>query len=334
MGERGGTLHDRPSHVTEGAPDKALFIGGLPGFLNPFTQLSQKMTGDTMPPVSDPASNLHARTVSGFGAEWSRFDQTGVEEAELRRFFGLYFEQFPWGLLPPNAVGFDVGCGSGRWARFVAPRVGTLHCIDAAADALEVARGALAADGLTNAVFHHASVDQLPLPDGSMDFGYSLGVLHHVPDTAGGIASCVRKLKPGAPLLLYLYYAFDNRPPWYRWVWRGSEAIRGVVSRLPERARFLTADVVAGTVYFPLARLGKLAEKAGLPVSHFPLAFYRNASFYTMRTDSLDRFGTSLEQRFTQDQIRRMMEAAGLERISFRDGAPYWCAVGYKRGLR
>ncbi|HEY0706940.1 MAG TPA: methyltransferase domain-containing protein [Polyangia bacterium] len=274
-------------------------------------------------------SNLDARTVSGFGAEWSRFDQTGVATDELARFFGMYFEQFPWAQLPANAVGFDVGCGSGRWARFVAPRVGQLHCIDASAEALAVARTNLAS--LPNVSFHHASVDALPLEDASMDFGYSLGVLHHVPDTAAAIASCVRKLKPGAPLLLYLYYAFDNRPPWYRWAWRGSDAVRRVVSQLPDRARFLTADLVAAGVYFPLARLGRLGERLGLPVSSFPLSFYRNSSFYTMRTDALDRFGTQLEQRFDQQQIRQMMESAGLERISFRDGAPYWCAVGYRR---
>ncbi|HEY0714932.1 MAG TPA: class I SAM-dependent methyltransferase, partial [Polyangia bacterium] len=145
-------------------------------------------------------SNLDARTVSGFGAEWSRFDQTGVAADELERFFGMYFEQFPWAQLPANAVGFDVGCGSGRWARFVAPRVGQLHCIDASAEALAVARNNLAS--LPNVTFHHASVDALPVADDSMDFGYSLGVLHHVPDTAAAIQSCVRKLKPGAPLLL------------------------------------------------------------------------------------------------------------------------------------
>ncbi|HEY0711278.1 MAG TPA: SAM-dependent methyltransferase, partial [Polyangia bacterium] len=119
--------------------------------------------------------------------------------------------------------------------------------------------------------------------------------------------------------------------PWYRWAWKGSDAVRRVVSQLPDRARFLTADLVAAGVYFPLARLARLGETFGLPVSSFPLSFYRNSSFYTMRTDALDRFGTQLEQRFDRNQIRQMMEAAGLERVSFRDGAPYWCALGYRR---
>ena len=50
-----------------------------------------------------------------------------------------------------------------------------------------------------------------------------------------------------------------------------------------------------------------------------------------MRTDSLDRFGTRLEHRFTKKQIEMMMNNAGLEKIIFSDIAPFWCAIGYKR---
>ena len=46
----------------------------------------------------------------------------------------------------------------------------------------------------------------MPIKDNSMDFGFSLGVLHHLPDPFEGIKSCVTKLKPGAPFLVYLYY--------------------------------------------------------------------------------------------------------------------------------
>jgi SAM-dependent methyltransferase len=174
-------------------------------------------------------------------------------------------------------------------------------------------------------------VAELPLTDDSMDFGYSLGVLHHVPDTAAGIRTCARKLKPGAPLLLYLYYAFDNRPAWFRLLWRASDAGRRTVSRLPFRLRSALTDVLALTLYWPLARTARRLEAMGRDVDAFPLAHYRHRSFYTMRTDALDRFGTALEQRFTAQQIKQMMEAAGLERITFSDAMPYWCAVGYKK---
>jgi ubiquinone/menaquinone biosynthesis C-methylase UbiE len=265
-------------------------------------------------------------TVEGFGVEWERFDQTRLPEPEFQQLFDKYFRIFDWKSLPAGAEGFDAGCGSGRWARGVAPRVGTLHCVDASPAALAVAERSLA--GQRNCRFHCAPIAALPFADGSMDFGYSLGVLHHMPDTAAGLAACVRKLKPGAPFLVYLYYAFDNRPSWYRMIWQGTDLVRRGVSRMPAGLRVRMADLLAATVYWPLARTARLAERAGADVTRFPLSFYRDRSFYTMRTDSLDRFGTRLEQRFTKAQILQMMQAAGLTEIRFSETDPFWCAVG------
>ena len=200
-----------------------------------------------------------------------------------------------------------IGCGSGRWAKSVAERVGELHCVDASPEALEVARRTLA--GNPTCVFHVASVGDLPFAVGSMDFAYSLGVLHHVPDTQAALASAVRVLKPGAPLLVYLYYALDNRPAWYRALWRATDIVRRGLSRSPVRVAAL-----------------------GLRADGLPLAFYRDRSFFTMRTDAFDRFATRLEQRFTADEIRSMMAAAGVRDIVVSDAPPYWCAVGRRAG--
>ena len=273
------------------------------------------------------ARNADAKTVDGFGAEWSRFDQGALSEEQMTA-FDSYFHIFPWASVPEGAVGFDLGCGSGRWARLVAPRVGTLHCIDPSEAALEVARRNLVDH--RNCQFHLASVDEIPLDDASMDFGYAIGVLHHVPDTAAGIRACVRKLKTGAPFLVYIYYAFDNRPAWFRLMWRFSDLLRSGISRLRFPLRYGISQVIAAVVYYPLARLSWMLEELGIDVTHVPLSYYRRKSFYNMRTDALDRFGTRLEQRFTADQIKRILEAAGLERIKFSQVAPYWSAVGYK----
>lgn len=274
------------------------------------------------------SKNFDVKTVADFGAEWTRFDQSRMNETETREQFERYFSIFPWESLPSTAVGFDLGCGSGRWAKIAMLRVGKLYCVDASKAALEVARQNLA--GNNNVEFIEKSVDDLPFDDESMDFGYSLGVLHHIPDTAGGIKSCVQKLKRNAPFLVYLYYAFDNRPAWFRALWKISDFLRKTICSLPFGVKKVITDLIALFVYFPLAKLAGLLEKFGLNVELFPLSVYRVHSFYTMRTDSLDRFGTSLEQRFTRDQIQQMMRDAGLTDIKFRNEFPYWCAVGVK----
>jgi ubiquinone/menaquinone biosynthesis C-methylase UbiE len=273
-------------------------------------------------------SNVDQKVVQDFGAEWKKFDQTGLSAAETSTLFDLYFVHFPWEELPPGSKGFDLGCGSGRWAKLVSDRVGRLHCIDPSIEALNVARRNL--QGRPNCEFHLADVSAIPLEDGTMDFGYSLGVLHHVPDTAGGIRACTAKLKRGAPFLLYLYYAFDTRPWWFKAVWKVSDVIRRLICVLPFAIKSLVCQLMAVFVYFPLARASLLLEKCGLNPANFPLSAYRAKSFYVMRTDALDRFGTRLEQRFTRREVEAMMLGADLHGIKFNEAEPYWCAVGWK----
>lgn len=272
------------------------------------------------------AANIDRKTVDGFGEEWQAYSQEQLDPAEHRRAFDEYFSIFPFDRLPEDAEGFDLGCGTGRWAVLVAERVGRLHCIEPAAKALEVARRRLS--GCPTVSFHLAGVDDIPLADDSQDFGYALGVLHHIPDTEAAMASCVRKLKPGAPFLVYIYYSLDDRPNWYRFLWSVSDRGRRVVSRLPFGLRKQVSNLIAAGVYFPLARFARLMERAGFDVASFPLAAYRQRSFYGMRTDALDRFGTRLEQRFTRADIERMMSRCGLVDIRFREASPYWVACG------
>lgn len=273
-------------------------------------------------------NNLDIETVASFGDEWTRLDQTGLTEDEAAKAFHEYFSVFPWNDLPANAEGFDMGCGSGRWARFVAPRVSHLNCIDPS-KAIEIARKNLT--DFTHIEYYQASVDSSGLPPESQDFGYSLGVLHHVPDTAAAVRSCAVLLKPGAPLLLYLYYAFDNRSFWYRSIWKISDWARKLIMLFSPNIKQAVTDVIAILVYWPLARLSGVLERKGVSIHSIPLSYYRNHSFYAMRTDARDRFGTPMEQRFTKQEIVKMMDDAGLENIRFSDQAPFWCVSGTKR---
>jgi len=278
--------------------------------------------------VTKTQENVDQRTVESFAEEWSRYDQSELSKAELENMFESYFRIFPWERLPANACGFDMGCGSGRWAAIVAERVGTLTLIDVSQKTLDVARRSLG--DAPNVEFVKGSANDSGLRNNSQEFGYSLGVLHHIPDTEQALRSCVKLLKPGAPFLIYLYYRFDNRPGWFAALWKISELARALISGLPNWAKYSLTDVLAAVIYWPLARLAWLSEKLSVNIRNLPLYEYRNSSFYTMRTDSRDRFGTPLEKRFTREQIQKMMIDAGLVNIVFSDQPPFWCAVGVK----
>jgi ubiquinone/menaquinone biosynthesis C-methylase UbiE len=281
--------------------------------------------------MNDVMRNVDPDVAAGFGHEWSTFRQSEAElsAADREAIFQSYFAIFPWNDLPSDSIGIDVGCGSGRWSMMVAPKVGFLHLLDASADAVAVAHQNLA--GATNVGIHLASVSDIPVADNSLDFAFSLGVLHHVPDTMAAIHAIAAKLKVGAPFLVYLYYALDNRPWWYRAIWRFSNVFRMIISLLPPMARLVISQIIAMIVYWPLARFAALAERAGFSTAAIPLESYRNRKFYVMRTDAYDRFCTRLEQRFTRRQIEQMLNGAGFDEIHFSEKVPYWCAVGKKR---
>ena len=199
-------------------------------------------------------NNLDIQVTRGFGREWSTFrqDPDHLSHQQRQAIFDDYFRIFPWNLLPPGGgVGLDVGCGTGRWSLLVAPRVQHLHLLDPSPEALDVAKQNLA--GIDNVSYHLHSVATIPLPSSSLDFAFSLGVLHHVPDTRAAIASIADKLKPNAPFLIYLYYALDNRPIWYCFLWRMTDLARSVVSRLPHPLRLAFSQIVAALIYWPLA---------------------------------------------------------------------------------
>lgn len=273
-------------------------------------------------------ANADMKVVNDFGNEWQLMDQRGLPAEERLEIFNKYFSLFPWDTLPNDSVGFDAGSGSGRWALEVAPRVGRLHCIEPSS-AITVCKKTLVQ--FDNCIFHQTTICDAPIFDGTMDFGYSLGVLHHIPDTHRALHDCTRKLKSGAPFLIYIYYAFDNQPFWFLWIWKLSEIFRMIVSKLPLKSKFFVTKLIALTIYLPLAKTAFLIEKVGINIKSFPLSAYRKSSFYSMRTDALDRFGTRLEKRFTRSQIETMMAESDLENIKFSEAPPFYCAIGFKK---
>jgi len=278
-------------------------------------------------------NNIDLQVARGFGHEWSSFrqDKDHLSQQQRQEIFDDYFRIFPWRLLPSSGgVGLDVGCGSGRWSMLIAPRVEHLHLLDPSPEALEVAEQNLRS--AKNVSYHLHSVANIPLPSRSLDFAFSLGVLHHVPDTEAAIAAIADKLKPNAPFLIYLYYALDNRPIWYRLLWRITDLARFVVSRLPHPLRLAISQSLAVLVYWPLARLARFLTKHGRSATALPLSYYADKSFYVMRTDAYDRFCTRLEKRFRRSEIERMLAGAGFKDITFSNQEPFWCAVGIKSG--
>ena len=275
-------------------------------------------------------SNTRKDVIKDFGIEWKRFNQSNkyFKSDESKKIFDNYFNIFPFNMINTNSIGMDLGCGSGRWAKYISPKVKKLILVDPSKEALCVAKKNL--DGLKNLIFYCNDIDSVPIDDNSLDFAYSLGVLHHLPNPKKAIMKISTKLKKNAPLLLYLYYSFDNRSFIYRYIWKITNVMRIVISNLPVKLKNIVCDFLSLIIYFPLARLSLLLYSMKINCDFLPLFFYKDKSFYTMRTDCYDRFGTKLEKRFSLKEIKKMMEDAGFKNIINNNKEPYWRVVGSK----
>ncbi len=280
---------------------------------------------DTFPVMG----NIDPVTVESFGEEWSAFHT--FNETEITNAGDNYFDIVPTGVLNASCTALDVGCGTGRWSYFLAAKVGFIECIDpskavvAAANLLKLK---------TNKRITQASVDNIPFANNSFDFVFSLGVLHHVPDTKAAVQKCVEKLKVGGHILLYLYYSLENRGLLFKVLFHLSNSVRWVVSKLPSMIKIAVCNVLAILFYMPLVLFSRMLLMLGVSqksVSKIPLSWYADKSFHIIRNDSLDRFGTPLEQRFSKAQITEMLTAAGCDTIVFANNAPYWRVIAQKK---
>lgn len=116
------------------------------------------------------------------------------------------------GLVPPDWVVADIGCGTGNVADVLAPLVEEVIAIDQSGPMLEAAQQRL--EGRTNVRFAQGAIEGLPLADASVDAAVCALVLHHVEDVAGATRELARVLRTecgGGVALVIDMYAHERR---------------------------------------------------------------------------------------------------------------------------
>lgn len=92
---------------------------------------------------------------------------------------------------------FEFGCGTGSTAVAHAPFVRHIHAIDISSKMIEIARSKADEENIDNITFEQSTIEQISIPDRSVDVVLGLSILHLLEDKDMAIAKVHRMLKPG-----------------------------------------------------------------------------------------------------------------------------------------
>ncbi len=258
--------------------------------------------------TDDSFNAVQQRTQRSFGYQWMRF-------GELRPEFE---EQFLWFISPPITRGFfagkrgvDAGCGCGRHLYWAASWGAEIIGVDVS-DSVDRAFANTA--HLPNAHIVQGDIYHLPVAPSEFDFAYSLGVLHHLPDTARGLASVAQCVRPGGKVITWLYSG--GRGKWFERV----EPLRRAVSKLPLPVLYWISFVIAGlgypTVIVPYRWLSRMRLFRGL-LKRLPshVKYYAAYPFRVYHADWVDRLSPPVRSYFRAPEAQALLEGQGLASV-------------------
>ncbi len=234
---------------------------------------------------------------ANFGFEWNLHNKTQLDTATERESEETF--QVKSGFEPRDVDGklvLDVGCGMGRFTD-VASRWGAMVVgidLTSAVDAAYANVGAR-----ENVHLAQADIFALPFREETFDVVFSLGVLHHTPDTRAAFDQLPRLVKPGGKIAIWVYGAGMRA-----WSWM-SDIYRVATTRMPKRFLYALCHVAIPMYYVRKVRIvGQIAWRL------FPMSVHPNRAWRVL--DTFDWYSPTYQWKHSDAEVREWFESHGL----------------------
>jgi len=232
-----------------------------------------------------------------FGFEWNLHNKTQLDNAASRDSEESFAQKT--GFTPDELRGklvLDVGCGMGRYSDVVSRWGATVVGVDLTS-AVDAAQGNIGSRANVNLA--QADIFNLPFADKTFDYIFSLGVLHHTPDTKAAFDKLPRLLKPGGKLAIWVYSTTMRS-----WCWT-SDIYRHLTSRLPKRVLYALCHVAIPWYYLRRLPLVGHYTSTLLPISYHPDREWRVL-------DTFDWYSPAYQWKHTDEELRDWFGGQGL----------------------
>lgn len=260
------------------------------------------------------------RTIRSYSYQWRKFKQMFPQWEDIfldliRPLDRSFFQ---------GKVGLDGGCGFGRSIYYAATFGAEMIGLDLS-EAIEAARENTS--HLPNVHLVQGDIFHPPIKRQSLDFVYSFGVLHHLPDPKAGFTSLSRLVKPGAPMFVWVYRRGRGRQI------AAFTTMRALSTRMPLRTLNLACLGLAAGQWCAFLLPRKILSAVGARdlAARIPFSSYVQYPFRTLHTDWFDGLSVPLVNYYKPYEIAEWYRDASFERVQI-ESEETWNgrALGYR----
>jgi SAM-dependent methyltransferase len=258
------------------------------------------------------------QTIKDFGEQWLRYDDTEGYFGSLELFSDILYP-----FLKPDEIKdcrvAEIGSGSGRIVNMLL-EAGAKHVIAIEpSEAIEVLNKNIRNPEKVTCL--KITGDQLP-PYGNLDYIFSIGVLHHIPDPAPVAEAAFKALRPGGHFLVWLY-GREGNGLYLALI----EPLRVLTKHLPH---FILAFLVE-IMYWPLVLYIKFCHMFPLPLRGYMLSVLEKMSPRKRRLIIYDQLNPSYAKYYNRLEAEKLLLDAQFKNVRVHHRHGYsWTVIGTK----
>lgn len=264
------------------------------------------------------SQQLQQQTIADFGEQWQAFADIDTGYYGERILFEDILSPFVTAADVAGCKVADIGSGTGRIVRMLAAaEPEKIIAVEPSAAFDVLVRNTLDLAGLVE--YLNIPGDELPA-FGDLDWVFSIGVIHHIPDPDPTLRSAYQALKPGGQVVVWLY-GREGNGLYLRLV----QPVRTVTRRLPSSV----LQALSWLLWLPLSVYVLLCRWLPLPLRSYAREHLSKLTHRQLVATIYDQLNPAYAKYYTQAEAVDLLARAGFADIRTRHRHGYsWTVCG------